>query len=74
MLLPDSISVAYSPGSATVEDAWKVSYTSYVRMQKFFWLSSGWLQADAQAVAHALWIPGHQRTPGRRQKRPALIH
>ena len=55
-LIPSSISVDYSPGSVGVESAWKVSYIDYVEMHPYFWLSSSWSEADAQAVADALRI------------------
>ncbi|HEV2331973.1 MAG TPA: tetratricopeptide repeat protein, partial [Gammaproteobacteria bacterium] len=55
-LIPSSISVDFSPGSVNVESAWKVSYTDYVKMTPYFWLSSSWSQTDAQAVAEALRI------------------
>lgn len=54
--LPNSIRVDYSPGSATVESAWKVTYTDYVKMKDFYWLSSSWSQSDAQSVADSLRI------------------
>jgi len=53
-LIPSSISVDFSPGSVGVESAWKVSYTDYVEMHPYYWLSSSWSEADAQAVADAL--------------------
>ena len=55
-LIPGSISVDFSPGSVNVESAWKVSYTDYVKMTPYFWLSSSWSQTDAQDVAQALRI------------------
>ena len=53
-LIPGSINVEFSPGSVGVESAWKVNYTDYVEMHQYFWLSSSWSEADAQAVAGAL--------------------
>ena len=53
-LLPESISVTFSPGSAGVESAWKVGYSDYITQQEYFWLSSSWSETDAQAVADAL--------------------
>lgn len=55
-LIPGSISVDYSPGAVNLESAWKVSYTDYVQMHQYFWLSSSWSAADAQVVADALRI------------------
>jgi hypothetical protein len=55
-LLPDSISVTYSPGRAFVEAAWKVSYTEYVERHQYFWLSSSWSQSDAERAASALRV------------------
>jgi hypothetical protein len=55
-VLPDSIIVSYSPGGAYTYPAWKVSYTEYVQMHQYFWLSSTWSQTDAENVARALKI------------------
>jgi len=55
-VLPDSIVVSYSPGGAYTYPAWKVSYTEYVQMHQYYWLSSTWSQTDAENVARALKI------------------
>lgn len=55
-LLPDSITVSYSPGGAFTYPAWKVSYTEFVQMNQYFWLSSSWSQSDAENVARALKV------------------
>ena len=55
-VLPDSIAVSYSPGGAYTYPAWKVSYTEYVEMHQYFWLSSTWSQTDAENVARAMKI------------------
>lgn len=55
-LLPDSIIVSYSPGGAYTYPAWKVSYTEYVQLHQYYWLSSTWSQTDAENVARALKI------------------
>lgn len=54
LVLPESITISYSPGGPTEYPAWKLSYTEYVEMKQYFWLSSSWSQGDAQAAADAM--------------------
>ena len=56
-LLPASIAVSYSPSpNAYTEPAWKVSYHNFQDGHDYFWLWSGWSQADAQQMADALRV------------------
>jgi hypothetical protein len=56
-LLPASITVDYSPSpNAYTEAAWKISYTGYQDGHTYYWLWSGWSQADAQQIADALRV------------------
>ncbi|MGE5624482.1 MAG: tetratricopeptide repeat protein [Bacillota bacterium] len=56
-LLPASIAVSYSPSpNAYTEPAWKVSYSNFQDGHAYFWLWSGWSQADAQQIADALRV------------------
>ena len=56
-LLPASIDISYSPSpNAYTEPAWKISYSSYQDGHSYFWLWSGWSQADAQQIADALRV------------------
>ena len=55
-LLPNSIAVTQSPGSNVTYEAWKVSYTEYVQMHEYHWLTSSWSKSDAEQVAQALKI------------------
>jgi hypothetical protein len=56
-VLPDSIAVSYSPSpNAYTEPAWKITYASYQDGHTYYWLWSGWSQADAQGIADALKV------------------
>ena len=55
-VLPASIVVSFSPGGRFTYPAWKVSYTDYVQMNEYFWLSSSWSQTDAENTARALKV------------------
>lgn len=55
-VLTPSITVSYSPGSTVTAPGWKVSYTEYVQMHEYYFLSSTWSQSDAEAVAGALRV------------------
>ncbi len=55
-LLLNSIVASYSPGNVITYPAWKVSYTEYVEMHQYFWLSSDWSQSDAETVVRALKV------------------
>ncbi|HEY1772634.1 MAG TPA: tetratricopeptide repeat protein [Gammaproteobacteria bacterium] len=56
-LLPASIAVDFVPSpNAYTEAAWKISYTGYQDGHPYFWLWSGWSQADAQQIADALKV------------------
>ncbi len=56
LVMPDSITISYSPGGPMEYPAWKLSYTEYQDMKQYFWLSSSWSQTDAQSAADALRI------------------
>ena len=56
-LLPSSIAISYSPSpNAYTEPAWKVSYHNFQDGHDYYWLWSGWSQADAQQMADALQV------------------
>jgi hypothetical protein len=56
-LLPASIGVDYVPSpNAYTEAAWKITYTGYQDGHPYYWLWSGWSQADAQQIADALKV------------------
>jgi tetratricopeptide (TPR) repeat protein len=56
-LLPVSIVISYSPPPNTyTEPAWKISYNNFQDGHQYFWLWSGWSQADAQQIADALRV------------------
>lgn len=56
-VLPASIALSYSPSpNAYTEAAWKVAYHNFQDGHDYFWLWSGWSQADAQQIADALKV------------------
>lgn len=55
-VIPNSISISYSPGGAFEYPAWKLTYTDYLDARQYFWLSSSWSQTDAQSAADAMRI------------------
>jgi tetratricopeptide (TPR) repeat protein len=55
-VLSDSIDTSYSPGSATIAPAWRISYTNYQDRKPYYWLSSSWSQSDAEIAARAFKV------------------
>ena len=56
-LLPGSIVISYSPSpNSYTEPAWKIAYHNFQDGHDYFWLWSGWSQADAQQIADALRV------------------
>lgn len=56
-ILPASIVISYSPSpNRYTEAAWKISYKNFQDGHSYFWLWSGWSQADAQQIADALRV------------------
>ncbi len=55
-ILPDTIAVSFSPGSAATAPGWKLSHTSFIKNHYYFFLTSTWSQAEAEEAAQALRI------------------
>jgi tetratricopeptide (TPR) repeat protein len=56
-LLPGSIAISFSPSpNAYTEAAWRIAYHNFQDGHDYFWLWSGWSQADAQQIADALRV------------------